>query len=153
MLAALTAMEYQEIYDLSKSFGPPEINLRDAQIIDDYGDDSFARLQIEHKNPEDVSLDEINYYGGVYAFLKPKDLIFYLYPLLVEFKKDMSLDSFDSYMYSMDREIDNLLGCLTNEQVTVLKLAFQVIWKLGGDDWADWSGCPNLCRFIEVTVE
>ena len=92
-------MEYNEIYNLSKDFGPPKINLRQGRILDDYGSESFAKMQVNHEKPDDVKLEELDYYGWVYPFIEPIDLIFYLYPLLVEFKKDMALDCFDSFMY------------------------------------------------------
>ncbi|MFK8049602.1 MAG: hypothetical protein AB8B81_14345 [Halioglobus sp.] len=146
-------MQYQDIYNLSKSFGPPKISLRDGQILDDYGSEKFSKLPIDHKSPDDVKLEEIEYYGWVYPFLEPRDLIFYLYPLLVEFQKDMSLDCFDSFMYSMDRELEGLLESLSSEQVATLKSAFELVWNLGGDDGSDWFGCPNLQKFIGITVK
>jgi len=141
-------IEYQEIYNLSKSYGPPKINIRQGQIMDDYGDDSLSKLQINHVKPDDVTLEELEYYRWPYPFLKPRDLLFYLYPLLVEFKKDMTLDCFDSFMYSMDWVINDLQKELSSDQVNILKNAFLEIWDLGGDGFADWSGCLNLQKFV-----
>ena len=37
--------------------------LRKAQILDDYGDDSFAKMSVNHNNPDDVKREEFDYYG------------------------------------------------------------------------------------------
>ena len=146
-------MEYQEIYNLSKSFGPPKTDLRQGQILDDYGDESFAKLKVNHQTPCDVKRKEIDYYGWVYPFLEPTDLIFYLYPLLVEFKKDQEIDCFDSYVYSMDRNIIGLLKLLTTEQKKVIKMSFKLIWDLSDEKSVDWFSCPNLQKLVGLALK
>lgn len=145
-------VQYDDIYKLSKSFGPPKNTLGERHILVDYGREASANRRLDHNYPEDVKLEEIEHYGWVYPFLEPPDLIFYLYPLLVEFQKKMSLHCFDSYMYSMDRELEGLLEGLSGAQIATLKSAFELVWDLGGSDWADWFGCPNLQKFVGVTV-
>ena len=97
-------MKYKDIYDLSMKFAPPKVDLRKARILDDYGDESCAKLLINHKKPDDVKREEFDYYGWVYPFLEPNDLLFYLFAIVIEFKKDNEIDCIDSFMYSMDRE-------------------------------------------------
>ena len=146
-------MEYEDIYNLSNVFAPPKVNLRQGRILDDYGDETYAKLLVNHSKPDDVTLDEINYYGWVYPFLEAEDLIFYLYSLAIEYKKDKLLDCFDSFMYSMDKNVIALQGKLTKTQNETLKKAFELIWEIGGDEWADWRQCPNLQKLIGITVE
>ena len=144
-------MEYEDIYNLSGKFAPPKVDLRKAQILDDYGDESYAKLIVSHKKPDDVKREEFDYYGWVYPFMEPEDLIFYLYPMLIEYKKDREIDSIDSFMYSIDREIDNLVPKLSEEEAEVLKFAFKVIWEIGSnDDLNDWYQCENIQKFIGV---
>jgi hypothetical protein len=146
-------MQYKDIYKLSNKFSPPKIDLRKAQILDDYGDESYAKLIVHHEKPDDVKREEFDYYGWVYPFMEPEDLIFYLYPMLIEYKKDKVIDCIDSFMYSMDREIGNLAPKLSNEEVEVLKIALKEIWNIGSnDDLNDWYQCENIQKFIGVNL-
>ena len=146
-------MKYKDIYKLSDKFAPPKVNLREAQILDDYGDESYAKIIVNHKKPDDVKREELDYYGWVYPFMEPEDLIFYLYPLLIEYKEDRGIDCIDSFMYSMDREISNLLAKLREEEIEVLKIALKEIWKFGSkDNLNDWYQCENIQKFIGVNL-
>jgi len=146
-------MEYKEIYKLSEKYSPPKVDLRKAKIRDDYGDDRYSKLNIHHKKPSDVTRVEFDYYGWVYSFMEPEDLLFYLYPMLVEYKKDRRIDCIDSFMYSMDREINNLLRKLSVADAEVLKTAFKEIWKFGSnDELNDWYQCENIQKFIGVNL-
>lgn len=109
-------MELEELYALSCRFAPPEIDLRQAQIIDDYGHEDYAKMPINHQKPDDVRREEFDYYGWIYPFMKPKDLLFYLYAVVRECQKDMNLDWLDSYMYSMDREVNGLMDILSEKE-------------------------------------
>ena len=146
-------MKYEDIYNLSDKFAPPTIDLRKAQILDDYGDESYAKIIVNHKKPDDVKRKEFDYYGWVYPFMEPEDLIFYLYPILIEYEKDREIDCVDSFMYSMDREINKLLPKLSEEEREVLKKAFEEIWKFGSNvDLNDWYQCENIQKFIGVNL-
>lgn len=146
-------MEYKEIYRLSERFSPPKIDLRKAKILDDYGDDRYAKLRIAHRKPDDVTREEFDYYGWVYPFMEPEDLIFYLYSMLTEYKKDNRIDCIDSFMYSIDRELNNVLPKLSKKEVEVLKVAFNEIWNIGSNDnLNDWYQCENIQKFIGVNL-
>jgi len=101
-------MKHQDIYNLSLKFSPPEIDLRQAQILDDYGDDSCAKLIIKHEKPDDVKREELDYYAWVYPFVKTEDLLFYLYANVIEYEKDLEVEFIDSFMYSVDMKISKL---------------------------------------------
>ncbi len=118
-------MNHKDIYNLSMKFAPPKIDLRKAQILDDYGDDSYATLIVNHNKPSDVKREEFEYYGWVYPFVEPEDLLFYIYAILIEYKKNRELDCIDSFMYSMDTNLYKLLKILSNEDIKALKNAFK----------------------------
>lgn len=145
-------MKYKEIYDLSYKFSPPKIDLRKAKILDYYGDEIYAKLPINHNNPEDVTREEFDYYGWIYSFMEVEDLLFYFYTILIEYEKDKKLDSIDGFMYTIDRRILNIQKNLEYRDLETLKLGFTRIWEIGGNDYADWGQCPNLQKFIGISV-
>ncbi|PHS26416.1 MAG: hypothetical protein COA83_03425 [Methylophaga sp.] len=71
-------MKHDDIYNLSKRFSPPKVDLRKAQILDDYGDDSFAKMPVKHNSPDDVRREEFDYYGWVYPFVEAEDRTWYI---------------------------------------------------------------------------
>lgn len=147
-------MEYGNIYKLAKKFSPPKVDLRKAQILDDYGDETYAKLIVRHVNPEDVKRNEFDYYVWVYPFMEPEDLIFYLYPMINEYNRDNEIEGIQSFMYSMDKELDNLILKLSKEDKEILKSALQEIWKIGNsNDFDEWYQCKNIQKFIGVTPQ
>jgi len=145
-------MKYKEIYDFSYKFSPPKIDLRKAKILDYYGDEIYAKLPINHNNPEDVTREEFDYYGWIYSFMEVEDLLFYFYTILIEYEKDKKLDCIDGFMYTIDRRSLNIQKKLEYRDLETLKLGFTRIWEIGGNDYADWGQCPNLQKFIGISV-
>ncbi|NES25203.1 MAG: hypothetical protein F6K41_41465 [Symploca sp. SIO3E6] len=145
-------MKYKEVYDLSSKFSPPKIDLRMAEILDSYGDESHAKLPINHNRPEDVTREEFDYYGWIYPFMEVEDILFYFYPILIEYEKDKKFDCIDSFMYTTDRAISDIQKRLEPHEREALKLGLTRIWEIGGNDYADWHQCPNLQRFIGISV-
>lgn len=79
--------------------------------------------------------------------------IYYLYQLLIEYKKDREIDCIDSFMYAMDREINNLLPGLNEEEFKVLKNAFKIMWTLdSSDNFNECYQCENTQKFIGVSL-
>ena len=146
-------MKNNDIYNLSLKYSPPKIDLRKAQAFDDYGDESYAKLIVNHKKPEDVKREEFDYYVWVYPFMEPEDLLFYLYAIVIEYGKDKGMECIDSFMYSMDRVINRLQDTLSSEDQKTLKNAFQQIREIGGDDYADFAQCKNIQKIIGISVE
>lgn len=144
-------MEYEEIYNLSKRFSPPKVDLRKAKILDDYGDEKYSKLQINHKKPDDVNREALEYYGWVYPFVEPEDLIFYLYAIIIEYKNNQNLECMESFMYSMDREISKLQNILSEEENRALINSFQIIMDLDEHDWSVWTQCKNLQKLIGIS--
>ena len=147
----VSTMKYEEIYKLSYKFSPPKIDLRKAEILDSYGDESYAKLPINHNNPEDVTREEFNYYGGIYPFMEVEDLLFYFYTILIEYEKDKKLGCINDFMYTIDRRILTIQKSLEHQDLEALKLGFTRIWEIGGNDYADWGQCPNLQKFIGIS--
>jgi len=146
-------MKYKDIYDLSMKFAPPKIDLRKAQILDDYGDETCAKLLIHHKKPNDVKRKEFDYYGWVYPFMEPNDLLFYLFAIVIEFKKDNEIECIDSFMYSMDREVLELKSTLSKEEIKTLTNAFQIIHEQDINANIDWVQCKNLQKLIGISID
>ncbi len=143
---------YPQVYSLSRRHGPPKINLRDAEILDSCGDESYATRPINHQVPEDVSREDLDFYGWVYAFMEFRDLIFYLYPVALEYEKDIRIDCVDPFMYSLDRFISGEMSKLSEEDREALVSGLKWIWHSGELGYADWIQCPNLQKAINISV-
>ena len=146
-------MKYEDVYKLSRKYSPPKIDLRDAEIMDSYGDESYAERAIEHRIPEDVSREDFDFYGWIYSFMNFEDLMFYLYPIASELEKDPDLDCIDSFMYSLDRILPIRMLSLGADDMSAIKLGLRWIWESGGSNNVDWRQCPNLLREIGLSVE
>ena len=48
-------MNHQSLYNLSIKYSPPSINLRDAELLDSYGNASRAKVPMNHNHPDDVT--------------------------------------------------------------------------------------------------
>jgi hypothetical protein len=145
-------MKHQNVYELSRRYGPPGVDLRQARIADDYGDEAHATMPICHKKPEDVTRDHLDYYGWIYPFLKPHDLLFYLYPIAREHEARPPLECVDSFLYSLNAVIDSIMGTLTEEEREALRDGMRWMWQSGGSKYADWSG-RKLQKAIGIEVE
>lgn len=145
-------MSHESVYLMSRKYGPPRVDLRKALIMDDYGDESYATRPINHRLPEDVSREDLDFYGHVYAFMGFKDLLFYLYPIAMEFEHDKGLDCVDAFMYSLDRHFPEDYMSLTADDQQGLIDGLRWIWNAAPLGYADWIQCPNLQAAIGVSV-
>lgn len=143
---------YPRVYDLSERNGPPRINLRQGQIRDDYGDDTWATLPISHREPRDVTRKELDHYPWVYCFLEFRDLLFYLYPTALEYERNPNCDFIHSFLYSLDNELYGGLKSLDESDRDALKAGLVWIWSDWGSGYAPWSQCRGLCDFIGIEV-
>jgi hypothetical protein len=57
---------------LARKYAQPKVDLRQAQILDDYGDDSYAKMANNHDSPDKVKREEFDYYGWIYPFMNPR---------------------------------------------------------------------------------
>lgn len=146
-------MELSDIYKLSLKYSPPNINIRQAQILDDYGDESSAELIVKHEKPDDVTKKELDYYAWVYPFVEPEGLLFYLYSIVVEYSKNLEVEFVDSFLYSLDRELDGLRDKMLKEDLAVLRHALKHMHKAGGSEYADFAQCLNIQQFINTSIE
>ncbi|MFO0962650.1 MAG: hypothetical protein U0625_07045 [Phycisphaerales bacterium] len=141
-------MKHPKVYSLSRKHGPPKVDLRQAEILNAWGDNRWAKLAVAHKLPEDVTREQIAFYGWVYSFMEPTDLLFYLYPIAREFDADNSLHCIDSFLYSLDRHAPDLMSQLVREDREALREGLRWIWNSGGSEFADWEACPNLRKVM-----
>ena len=105
-----------------------------------------------HLKPEDVTREDFDYYGWVYPFMDFEDLLYYLYPIAVEFEKDPEMECIDSLLYSLDCVLPFRKSLLDEADAAAINAALLWIWESGGNDSADWSGCPNLQEEIGISV-
>ena len=145
-------MQNPLVYELAKKHGPPRIDLRMAEIMDSYGDESRATHAINHCIPDDVSRADLDFYGWVYPFLHFEDLLFYLYPIAVEFERTKSLDCIDSFLYSLDRFVPIESSKISRYDQQSLLDGLRWIWNSAPLGYADWVQCPNLQKAIGVSV-
>ena len=118
--------------------------------MDSYGDTSSATRPISHRIPADVSREDLDFYPWVYPFLSFQDLLFYLYPVALEYEKDRELECIDSFMYSLENCIEDEALRLSVEDLEVLELGLKWIWTTGGTEFAPWCQCPSLKKAIGV---
>ena len=144
--------QHQSVYSLSKRYGPPNINLRDAEIEDSYGDETYATRPINHQVPEDVTKEDLDFYPQVYAFMEFRDLLFYLYPVALEYEKDKGLETIDSLFYSLERELPAQLESLSKDDQEAIIDALKWIWETHKLGYADWVQCIYLQKLIGISV-
>jgi hypothetical protein len=141
---------YPRVYTFSESYGPPRIDLRRAKILDDYGDDQWSTLEVCHRYPKDVSRKELDHYAWVYPFMEFRDLLFYLYPVALEYERNPTCDFVHSFLYSLDSGFEEGVAELSDEDREALKAGLIWIWSDWGSDYAPWWQCKQLSEFIHV---
>lgn len=141
----------QQVYFLSRRYSPPKISIRDADIVDANGDDTNATHPINHQLPEHVSKEDLDFYAWVYPFMGFRDLLFYLYPVALEYEKFNCLECIDSFMYSLDRLLPEESSKLGEDDRSALLEGLKWIWNAGSPDYAPWDQCPNLQKAIGVS--
>ena len=137
-------MLHPTVYSLSRKYGPPEIDLHKAEIMDSYGDETCATHPINHRIPEDVTRDDFDHYQMVFAFMGFKDLLFYLYPIALEFERDKCLHCVDFFLYSLNRFVPEESSMLSAEDQQGFLEGLRWIWDAAPLGYADWVQCPNL---------
>lgn len=137
-------MNHLAVYELSRKHGPPRIDLRTAEIMDSYGFEGRATRAINHRTPNDVSRDDLDFYGWIYAFLEFEDLLFYLYPIALELDKSKSLYCIDSFMYSLNRFVPEESSKLTKIDQQALIEGLRWMWDAVQLGYTDWEEYTNL---------
>ena len=145
-------MKRESVYLLSRKYGPPKIDLRAAEILDSYGDESYATRPINHRVPDDVSREDFDHYQWVFCFMGFDDLLFYLYPIALEYERDKCLNCIDSFMYSLNGFVPEASSKLPSEDQQALLAGLRWIWEAAPIGYADWVQCPNLQAAIGVSV-
>ncbi|MDP5144507.1 hypothetical protein [Rheinheimera baltica] len=148
-------MKHELAYKISKRFSPPKTDLRKALILDDYGDESYALMEITHKLPEDPSIEEFNYYGWIYSFMAAEDLLFYLYAVLVVADTVRTIDDgpdwLDSYIFSVDRSLPEIIQ-LVEEDVESLRAELKALSRILMVYEEEQASVPNIMKFIELPI-
>lgn len=122
-------MDLSKLYEFSKSLGPPKTDLRRARIADDWGDESCAKIPINHKLPEDVIFEELSYYPQDWCFMDIDSVLFYAYSVF-KYHDDPDGDEYwgagvDFFFYTLEREIDVLIK---KESIDILFDSIKIMW-------------------------
>lgn len=120
--------------------------------MDDYGDATYATHPINHRIPEDVSRDDFDHYHDTFAFMGFNDLLFYLYPIALEYQRDNNLHCVNSFMYALDRFVPEESSKLLAEDYQGFLAGLQWIWDAAPLGYADWVQCRNLQAAIGKSV-
>ena len=132
-------MIHEKVYYLSKKFGPPNWDLQSAEIEDEWGDDTFAQRETNHNNPEDVTKEDFVYYTQIYIHMDLESLLFYLYPIAVEYEKDSNLwDRVDSFMYALNYRLPQKKDEFKKEDIEALKEGINWIYNAHNLHTEDW---------------
>jgi hypothetical protein len=137
-------MTHATVYELSKKFGPPKIDLRKAEIIDSYEDESYATRPIDHRIPEDVSRGDFDFYQEVFYTMGFEDLLFYLYPIALEFERDTNLNCVDSYLHNLNKYFPDSFSQLSETDQESLVDGLRWLWEVAPPGNFDWVECPYL---------
>ena len=134
------------LYELSKKYAPPVINLRQAEIMDSYGDEEYAKIQLNHVNPEDVKLEELLYYNQAWGFMNAKDLLFYAYAVTT-FADSGDKIFVEMYIYTIEQRLsrNDFLFMIQDDQ-GVFKEALKELLTHCDVLWL----CPAIDDFLKV---
>ena len=111
-----------QVYSLSKSFSPPQVDLREARLIDDHGATQNSAVTVRHRDPNDVSASELEYYFDVWGFMTPGDLLFYAYPLTRFNCGDGEPPLyFERWFETVDDKLDSVLQLCSDAQRATLR--------------------------------
>lgn len=142
------AQLHPEVYKLSRKYGPPETDLRQAEIADSYGSEEHAQRPIAHRVPEDVTDEDLDYYTGIYPHMALEDLVFYLYPIAIRFLHDPEFDRIDSFLYALNFKINQAHHRLDDREREDLKEGLHWLLDMHPTEAADWEWCRHLQRFM-----
>lgn len=145
-------MRHEDVYELSKRHSPPKIDLLGADTLYRYGRERQGSHPISHIVPEDVTREDFDHYPYVFAFMEFEDLLFYLYPICLEYERDIEIDCIDSFMYSLDPFVPESHLKLSQADQNAVISGLSWIWNSSPLGYADWIQCPNLQAAIGVCV-
>lgn len=132
----------KDCYELSIKYAPPKINMRDAKILDYYGDDSYCTHIVNHKNPDDVTLkDHLKYGLDCWAFMDGKSLLFYFYTIIKNKLKEIVVED-EFFFYSLNRKLIDM------DQVDI-DIIQEILWNVDKEHWCcDENSTPYLHKLV-----
>ena len=116
-------IDLQTAYSISIKHAPPHVNIREARIADDYGREDMAKLAITHTVPNEVTYEQLLYYGDVWVFVDESDLLFYLWPVLqcfVAYKSSGDCDFYHSYLSALNLRWPAIVNLVTSVELHVI---------------------------------
>ena len=127
------------------------MNLRTSARLDcPYGDDASVSRDIDHRHPDDVTRDDMDFYVWCFSYRDFPSLLFYLYPIAREYEVDKGLECIDLFLYTLDQCLPSEADKLPAMHQSTIHTGFRWICASGGDWSADFAACPNLCAVIDL---
>lgn len=145
-------MDLSKLYEFSKSVGPPKEDLRFARISDDWGDESCAKMPINHKLPEDVTFEELCYYPQGWVFMDIDSVLFYAYSVF-KYHDDPDGDEYwdagvDFYFNTLEREFDVLVK---KDSIEILFDSIKIMWY-EKPFFFGLENCPKFQNALNIHV-
>lgn len=141
-------MDLTNLYEFSKFYAPPKTDIRQATIYSCMGNDKSATMIISHCLPEDVSIDELNFYPQSWIFMDLNSLLFYSYSVF-KFKDDPLGNQYwnprgvDHYFYALEY---NFTALVNINNIQILFDSIKIMWEKD-NPFFDLEDCPNIkCR-------
>lgn len=146
-------MELANLYEFSKSFAPPKMNLRQACIMDCWGDDRSATMPTNHNLPEDVLIEELNFYPQGWFYMDIGSLLFYAYSVF-KFHDDPASNSawgcgVDTYFSSLENKFDALVK---QESIDILFESIRIMWN-EKPYFFDLEDCPKFRKTLGIRIK
>lgn len=140
---------HEAVYELSKRYSPPQTNLRDAEVLDCYGDDLAPGPDVDHQVPEDVTREDLDAYPWVFvSYFELEDLLFYLWPIAREFSRDQNLECVHYFLIGLNGAAYRFRRLSLADQ-RALKEGLEWIGGARGEaTGARWESYPGIQRFF-----
>ena len=122
-------------------------------ILDSYGSEEWAKLEISHKHPSHVLKNHLEYYGrSIYSFMELRDRLFYLYPIFKFYLEDSNLEEhLDFMLYNLEREVKEIDELLSEEHKKYLSASCLTIFKKYKYHNA-WDQAPLFSKFVGLNT-
>ena len=130
----LSSEELGLIYQLSQKHSPPVVDFREADKLDDHGDENFSSVfKSKHLTIDDVTDQELEQ-SVCFSFMLPEDHLFYLYPVVSAFLRGIHVESLCYLFYGFDRLLPEIIELLKPDELILVQKAWRAVhehqWSL-----------------------
>ena len=130
----LSREELGLMYQLSQRYSPPVVDFREADRLDNHGDEAFSSVfNGRHLTVDDV-IDEELEQSVCFSFMHPEDHLFYLYPFVSAFLRGVHVESICYLLYGFDRLLPEIIELLSTPELLLVQKAWRSVhehhWSL-----------------------